>query len=227
MYRVFISRILEKDSCFKDLNPIKYHLIEESLIEFEMIQVDLLPKADWYFFYSKNGVKYFLQNFGSQYFSSCDKINIACMGAGTKDYFLKHIDYPVSFTGSGKPNQVTKAFLKIINPSDRLIFFTAFDSLHSVGNFLPPEYNQIQIPLYYNRIKKNFQPHEVDILIFTSPKNVEAYFQFQTVDQQVPIICIGPSTANKLHEIGRQEVIHAITPSENGLLQALQLITWK
>jgi uroporphyrinogen-III synthase len=225
MITIFISRNLAKDSPFLSLNSSFFSIYDNSLIDFAPIQVDHLPDAEWYFFYSKNGVKYFHESLGMIFMKSSEKrIKVACMGYGTKDEFQKYFDYNVSFTGSGNPTNVAREFSKNVKNEERVVFFTAEDSLHSVGNKLPPNIGQKQIIIYRNRQKEKITIPKSNILIFTSPKNAEAYFDYYDSVPNQKIISIGKSTAKKLHDLGVEEVIIATYPSEEGLLKSLKTI---
>lgn len=226
MKTIFISRELAETSPFHSLDKSLFKIHSESLIDFHLINIDKVPDANWYFFYSKNGVKYFYKSLGQEFMASRKNIvKIACMGYGTSNEFYHNFNYRPEFTGSGKPANVAKLFLAQIEKDDKIVFYTAQDSIHSVGRQLPDYINQSQIKIYKNIQKQNIDIPLSDFLIFTSPKNVEAYFnKYQLLPDQ-KIICIGRSTAIKAHSLGAYEIIIATNPSEKAIIKALKIIT--
>ena len=228
MITIFISRELSENSPFYRLNQSKFKIYGSSLVEFQPLSVDAVPDADWYFFYSKNGVKYFYQTFGEQYFRTLkNQPKIACMGYGTSEEFQSFFIFNPNFTGSGKPVNVANLFYAQLHPNEKVVFFTAEDSLHSVGRLLPETIEKHQIRIYKNSLKSNISIPSSDILIFTSPKNAEAYFKNSKVTPYHKIISIGRSTAMKLHNLGVEEVIIAANPSEMAMFEAVKMVCQK
>lgn len=225
MITIFISRELSENSPFFRLNKSKFNIYGSSLVEFQPLRADKIPEADWYFFYSKNGVKYFHQTFGEEFSRSLkNHPKIACMGYGTSEEFLSYFNFKPDFTGSGKPGNVANLFYGQLKPDDRVVFFTAEESLHSVGRLMPGNIEQHQIRIYRNSIKTNISIPPSDILIFTSPKNAEAYFKQFKANPHQKIISIGKSTALQLHSLGAEEVIIAVSPSEMAMYKAVKMV---
>lgn len=224
MIKVFLSRELSKKSPFHHLAKDEFTIYAQSLIEFSSIKINNIPSAEWYFFYSRNGVRFFFENMeaGNLKLESVPKI--ACMGYGTREEFEKYSNNPVSFTGSGKPVQVATQFRQKLNRLDKIVFFTAADSLHSVGKILSAEFKCIQIEVYRNKVRNSFNIPKCDVYIFTSPKNAEAFYKRYTPDSTNKIISIGKSTARSLHRNSVQEVIISPKPYEQDMLNAMLMI---
>jgi hydroxymethylbilane synthase len=58
------------------------------------------------------------------------------------------------------------------------------------------------------------------VLVFTSPSNVEAYFEGNLLDPYQKVIAIGKSTGKKFDEIGTKYTM-PFSPDEVGLAEAV------
>jgi len=96
----------------------------------------------------------------------------------------------------------------------------AKDSLETIQKSLTPETKVINLPVYQTRIDTNVSKSNADVLIFTSPTNVEAYFADNLVDPGQQIICIGRSTGRKIEELGLAYTL-PYSPDEIGLAEAV------
>lgn len=212
MKRIFISRNIASSSPIRDAIG-NYILVDQSLIEFSALDFEA-PQADWIFFYSRNGVKYFFE--GGQF--ELYPYLWACMSGGTADE-LSHYISDISFVGNGTPAEVTSSFKNVTNPDDVTCFIRAQNSLDSVNKGLGREAD-FSLPVYTNIPKSNIPDQEFDILIFTSPMNVDAWFDKRKYKNE-KVISIGKTTANHLATYGIENVIIAETPSEESIAKAL------
>ena len=225
MKSIFITRDLDKDSILHTLSDKNYVVSGCSLIDFSVIPITGLPFADWIFFYSKNGVKFFHQSVikaGLQLNS-----RIACIGKGTADQFYRTFNHAPEFIGSGDPSQVALQFKKVIPESDKILFITAEDSNHSISKELKNNYEVSSIAAYSNTEKKNIVDPEADIIIFTSPKNADTYLNKFSFFYSTQIIAIGKITAQYLHTRGVEEVVISVKASEEDVLQAIKILEIK
>ena len=225
MKSIFITRDLDKDSILHTLSDKNYVVSGCSLIDFSVIPITDLPFADWIFFYSKNGVKFFYESVikaGLQLDS-----RIACIGKGTADQFYNTFNRIADFIGSGDPSQVANQFKKLITEGDKILFITAVESNHSVSKELKENYKVSSIPVYSNTSKKNIVDPAADITIFTSPKNADAYLHKHFNPHSTQIIAIGKITAQYLHTRGVEEVVISVKPSEEDVLQAIKILEIK
>ncbi len=224
MIKLFISRKLSPSSIFWKLRSSGFEITDHSLIEFSLIPFQKIPSSDWIFFYSKNGIQYFINGLkkSRKSFPSC---KFACMGEGTAHLFQTTFNRSPDFIGSGKPENVALQFSKHLEPNTKVNFITAKDTQNSVFHLLKEQFNQLcSMAVYTNQIKKIPLKKQFDVLIFTSPKNVIAYFRNNPLTHHQTIISIGKTTARQLHTIGISEVVIAVEPSEKGLLQAVKIL---
>ena len=78
----------------------------------------------------------------------------------------------------------------------------------------------IDLPVYETVIEEDVQQSFADVLIFTSPSNVEAYFALHLLEPGQKVICIGRSTGRKFDEMGVGYTL-PYSPDEIGLAEAV------
>jgi len=215
---VLITRILKpQDEQLIQLVSKEYQLEGISFVSFEAIPFDEIPEADWLFFYSKRGVQYFFKQPNDNEFLK--KTKIAVMGKGTASELSK-IAMPVDFIGEGQPQEVAAAFLQIAK-GQSILFIRALHSNNSVRKLLENESNCNDLIVYKNTI----QPHKLekayDVIIFTSPLNVEGFFSLNQLEKHTKVISIGPSTTQKLIELNVDGIIESPNPEMERLIHLL------
>lgn len=187
--------------------------MDVSLIEFSELPFDA-PQADWIFFYSRQGVKHFFNGGNYELFPYL----WACMSNGTADELAQHVT-DISFVGNGLPEEVAAAYSKIVGSNEITCFVRAKNSKDSIHRLLRRE-SDFSIPVYDNRISAHCPEGTFDILVFTSPMNVDAWFQAREY-QGEKIIAIGNTTASHLAIYTAEKIIVAPQPSEEGITKAL------
>ena len=197
MKKVFISRDLDaKHPIAKEIHSKGYELFAEALIELKSTPPDVLPDTDWVFFYSQNGVQFFFDAF-----KLVDpKIKFGVIGEKTAER-MNALGRKVNFAGHGDPEQTARSFLKLAE-GQRVVFARAANSKASVQQSLSDKIESIDLVLYLNEVKTTFDLPELDILVFTSPLNVQAYFSKYTIRKTQKFIAIGKTTAKALHQKG-------------------------
>lgn len=213
MRKVFISRNLKPSSPIRDVIA-NNQLVAKSLIQFSALDFDT-PQADWIFFYSRNGVKYFFENGNYALYPYL----WACLSEGTADE-LSHYVTDVSFVGNGSPEEVAQAYEHVINPEQVTCFVRAENSLDSIKKRIDQAQN-FSIPAYRNTQIDEIPNEEFDILIFTSPMNVDAWFAKREY-QDEKVISIGETTADHLKtKYGITDIIVAAISSESSIAESL------
>ena len=214
MKRVFISRKLKPSSPIRDIlgdNPF----LDQSLIRFDKLDFEA-PEADWIFFYSRNGVRYFFQDSNYELYPFL----WACMNKGTADE-LSHYVTDISFVGNGTPEQVAQSFEDSLRKDQIVCFVRAQNSMDSVLKQLDGV-DHFSIPVYTNEPIDDVPNQSFDILILTSPMNADAWFNANPY-QDEQIISIGNTTADHLkNSIGISNVIIAEHPSEEAIARSLK-----
>jgi len=218
--KVFISRELSANSYFR--KAIEKHDIEieaRSLIRTVPVITKLdnyiLRNVDWVFFTSKNAVEYFFQLEPQL----PKKVKFGVMGSGSED-MLRRKGHFVEYTGEGiDPEDVAYEFAKLAN-GKTVLFPSAENSLRSIQHGLSEDTKIIDLPVYETLLEEEVKVSAAEILVFTSPSNVEAYFAHNLLDPDQKIIAIGKSTGKKLDEIGVKYKL-PYSPDETGLAEAV------
>lgn len=218
--KVFISREIGEHSYFR--KALAKHNIEidgRSLISTFPIVTILDPfylkNIDWVFFSSRNGVEYFFKL--NPVLSK--KIKFGVAGRGSEDT-LRKFGQIASFVGEGGViEEVANDFAKLV-VNQTVLFPRAQDSLRTIQSALNSTTKVVDLPIYETVIEQNVDGTTAEILIFTSPSNVEAFFVNNLLDPEQKVIAIGNSTAKKFAEMGIQYTL-PYSPDEIGLAEAV------
>ncbi len=217
---VFISRELGEHSYLrKALQKHQIAIEDRSLIKtyptITKLDPYILRNVEWIFFSSKNAVEYFfkLQPQLSK------KAKFGVTGRGSED-MLKTYNHSASFVGEGNNMQeVAQDFAKIANGTV-VLFPGAESSLRTIQKALSPETKVIDLTVYETVIEENVHQSLADVLIFTSPSNVEAYFVDNLLEPGQKVVAIGKSTAGKFDEMNVNCLLPA-SPDEIGLAEVV------
>jgi hydroxymethylbilane synthase len=214
---VFItSDLTENDYLVRALRAHHNIVNYESFIEFKQVDFDCPQDADWLFFSSKNGVKYF---FNATFKIQDTKIKIAAINQGTAQAIYE-IGYNVDFIGNGSDLQkIAQDFDKVA--SGKILFPQAKNSMQSIQKELKRNENVETVIVYENQPKENIQQRDEEILIFTSPMSAEAYFSKFISNENQQIISIGKTTAKKLQNYNVNDVKTAFEPSNWSVLDEI------
>jgi len=206
---VFItSDLKEEDYLVRVLKAHNYTVNYESFIEFSPVEFEQPNDADWLFFSSKNGVKFY---FKSQTSNLKSQIKIAAINQGTAQS-LYELGLKVDFIGKGNDlNKIATEFDAVAN--GKIVFPQAERSMQSIQKNLLKNENLESLIIYKNQPKQNLQLRKEQILIFTSPMSVEAYFKNNTQENNQQIVSIGKTTTKKLAEFSVKNLKTAIEPS--------------
>jgi len=141
------------------------------------------------------------------------------VGRGSED-FLKNLGKFVSFVGeSSDTAEVAKEFAEIAN-GQTILFPVAKDSLRSIQKELSADTKIIELVIYETILEENVSQSFSDVLVFTSPSNVEAYFEENLLEPGQQVVSIGKSTGQKFDEMGVKYILPA-SPDEIGLAEVL------
>lgn len=219
---VFITRELADSSYLK--RALAHHKIQvegRSLIKiFSIINTldpYILKYVKWVFFSSKNGI----ENFFRLKPRLSKHVQYAVVGRGSEEALRSYGIIP-SFSGEAEGIEMEKvgdAFAAIAAGST-VLFPRAKGSLQTIQSRLGSDTKIIDLPVYETRIDEDVERSGADVLIFTSPTNVEAYFKNNLIEPGQKIISIGNSTGKKLEEIGLQFTL-PFSPDELGLAEAV------
>ncbi|WP_214071289.1 hydroxymethylbilane synthase [Mucilaginibacter sp. dw_454] len=217
---VFISREVNEQSYFR--RALEKHNIQidgRSLIRTVPVITKLdsyiLKHIDWVFFSSKNAVEYF---FHLDPLLPKD-VKFGVMGAGSEE-MLRRKGHFADFTGLGNDSaDVAEEFARLANGT-QVLFPGAEESLRSVQKGLSADTKVIDLAVYETVLEEEIEGSGADVLVFTSPSNVDAYFAENLLDPYQKVIAIGKSTGAKFDEMGVKYTL-PFSPDEVGLAEAV------
>ncbi len=219
MKKIFISRELHSDSIFKiKLEHEGFDIWDKSLLEFELIPFEQIPKTDWIFFYSQKGVQFFFKHINKNNIPLSEKIHFAGFGEKTAkaiEQFTK-----CHFVGTGNANTTAPDFIKITK-GKKVLFPRAENSQRSVQQLIDNQLIIEDLIIYKNSPKENFDIPRMDYLFFTSPLNAQVFFQKYKLEKSQKVFAIGKTTAKALEDSGIKNVIFPQKPSEEELVKLL------
>jgi hydroxymethylbilane synthase len=217
---VFISRDISEHSYFrKALEKHHINIEARSLIRTVPVIMKLdsyiLKHVDWVFFSSKNAVEYFFKL--EPVLPKGVKFGV--MGAGSEE-MLRRLGHFTDFVGVGIDSaDIAEEFGKIAS-GGTILFPGAEDSLKSVQKGLPANTHIIDLPIYATVLEEEVGSSNAEVLVFTSPSNVDAYFTENLMDPYQKVIAIGKSTGKKFDEMGVKYIL-PFSPDEVGLAEAV------
>ncbi len=215
---VFISRKLNPDSYMYKALVAKRHIFASgSLVEFSPVPFDNLPITDWVFFSSRNAAYYFF----SQNPTLSPNAKIAALGGGTAQA-IREMGYAVDFIGHHTDTEaVAQQFLAAANNNNTttvsVLFPQAAQSLQNVQKSLENKIIAHNVVVYDNKITGNFILPACEIVIFTSPLNVQAYCQKYPLLRTQKLVAIGKTTGKALEKFGYNWYIMPHSTDELGL----------
>jgi uroporphyrinogen-III synthase len=195
MAKVLLSRGPSSASTIKErLAALGHDLFEISFIKTEHISFSADDiKTDWIFFSSKNAIRACIQ-------AGVDLKKYKLATAGTRTSHELGPKYTVLFEASStKIEQQAKAFAEAVG-NDSVCFPTSDKSRLSFTKFIPASQVQI-INAYTTRINPVGVPM-ADVLVFSSPSNVEGFIKLNVILPSQKIVAFGPSTAKSLETLG-------------------------
>lgn len=218
--KVFISREIASD------NPLRYSLEEkgyrvngQSLITFKSVPFTQYPASDWIFFYSSRAASFFKEGLKKSGQKWPQSPKLAAMGEGTAKW-LNENQSPPAFVGTGQPKKTAEAFLQLA-AGQKVLFPRANASLQSIQTLLGRQINALDLVVYHNSPKRDFPLPIADILVFTSPMNVQAYFHRFSIKADQRIISIGATTTAALVKAGIKVDSEAKGAGEQWLVRAI------
>ena len=224
---VFISRVLPETSYFrKALEKYQIQVDDRSLIKiFPIInKLDpfILKRVDWVFFSSKNAIECFF----SLAPQLPKKVKYGVIGRASEEMLRRYGIVP-DFNGEedGIDTQdIAKDFAKLANGST-VLFPGAKDSLRTIQQALNKATKIIDLPVYETEMDENCDSSAAEVLVFTSPSNVDAYFTNNLLEPGQQVICIGKSTGKKFDQMNVTYTL-PYSPDEIGLAEAVFGLTY-
>lgn len=219
---VFISRDIDENTYFaRALAKHNIVIDARSLIRIYPVinKLDpfILKHVDWVFFASKNGIDHFFAL--EPQLRKHTKIGV--VGRGSEEALRKY-DRIADFSGDDfgiHTDEIGHEFAKIAD-GQTVLFPRAKGSLETIQKAMTANTKIIDMPVYETVLEEDVAASAADVLIFTSPSNVEAYFNDNLIEPGQQIISIGKSTGAKIEEMGLPYVT-PYSPDEIGLAEAV------
>jgi len=217
---VFISRDLSEQSYFRKAIEkhgitIEAHSLIRTVPVITKFDSYILKHVDWIFFSSKNAVDYFFQL--NPLFPKDVKFGV--MGSGSEE-MLRRKGHFTDYVGTGNDAaDVAKQFASLANGTT-VLFPCAEGSMRSIQQGLSADTKIIDLPIYETVMEEEIEASGADVLVFTSPSNVDAYFAENLLDPYQKVVAIGKSTGKKFDEMGVKYIL-PFSPDEVGLAEAV------
>ncbi|MFH1004732.1 MAG: hydroxymethylbilane synthase [Bacteroidota bacterium] len=231
---VFISRDEKKNDFLKRcLEANGYKVFCQSLIEMKQIPIKKYTKCDWIFFSSKNAVKYFFEQN-----PDVDGVRFGAIGKTTAEKIRKYGKRANFIGNSNDTDRTGKKFSAMVG-RQTVLFPQAKESMRTIQQQLRKE--QVIDLVVYETLKKNdeinFKPKDINIFVFTSPSNVEAFFEKHYLTSIISpngkknkakhkpnFVAMGNTTANALKKFGVKTNKQPPSFDDLGLVQAIYSI---
>jgi uroporphyrinogen-III synthase len=190
-------------------------LTAKSFVRFEPLQSRSTMVPDVVFFSSIRAAEFYLVHHRIE-----SHTEIATIGVKTADK-LRKLGLNVHFTGSiaGDPEQVAHEFAAWLH--GRKVLIPSSDrSNRSIAIALPKE--QVEELVVYQTITFLEQVTPCELYIFSSPSNLEAFLELNTIPSAAQIIAWGKTTEKALIKNGYSATWTLSTSSEEEILQILK-----
>jgi hydroxymethylbilane synthase len=216
-FSVIITRDLAEDSFFKaSLEGNGYNVHGISFIETKRIALKEVPATDWIFFASGTAVEHF---FGQEPVLK-PKTKFGVIGKSTEQV-LKRFGKNAAFVGHINDTKVVaQKFAKTV-ADETVLFPQAKGGLRTIQQQFSNKDKISDLSVYETVKKENVVLPDAEILVFTSPSNVDSYFEKFKISDAQKIVAIGASTEKRLKEKGVADVIMPASFDEVGLAEAV------
>jgi hydroxymethylbilane synthase len=219
---VFISRELSESSYLrKALSKHQIEIEDRSLIKtfpsIHHLDSFILRDIDWVFFSSKNAIEHFfkLEPLLPK------KVKFGVLGRGSEDALRLH-GKVADFNGEEEgidTKDIALEFAKLANGS-KVLFPSAKGSLKTIQKALSDDTKIVELTVYETVSEEDVAQSYAEVLIFTSPSNVDSYFAENLLEPDQQVICIGKTTGQKFDEMGVKYTL-PFSPDEMGLAEAV------
>ncbi len=218
--KVFITRNLcETDYFYKALHRLSFQPSGKSLIEFKTIEISEVPATEWIFFSSKHAVRFFFQQQ-----PKVGQVKYGCISKQTAQE-LRNMGKKADFIGQSTDTKLIGKQFASVAGNTRVLFPIAKESMQSVQHQLTKKENVFNLPVYQTIKHPVPIPSETDIVVFTSPSNVEAFFEKNKLKSSQQVVAMGDATTKALERKGVKKCAQPITFDDLGLVQAVLAIS--
>lgn len=215
--KVFITRdVKDSDYLARALRALDFEVSGQSLIEFKQIRIKELPKTDWVFFSSKHAVRYFF----SQNPQLQPGVKFGCIGTATSAE-LRANGRRADFIGQSTDTKlVGKQFASKIGNA-KVLFPIARGSMQSIQWQMTKRDHVFNLEVYATLHKPMSTGGDYEVVIFTSPSNVESYFKENTWQAGQQAVAMGEATGKALEKLKIKTYALPGSFDDLGLVQAV------
>ena len=215
--KIFISKTFKEDDYFPTaLGKLGFEVQGTSLIEFKQIAIRFLPRTEWIFFSSKHAVRFFF----NQKPELWPGVKFGCVGSSTSAE-LRSFGHRADFIGQSTDIKlVGKQFSSKVGNA-RVLFPIARGSMQSIQWQMVKRENVVNLEVYATLNISQEISTENEVLIFTSPSNVESYFEKNTIHPHQKLIAMGEATGKALEKLKFKKFTLPRSFDDLGLLQAV------
>jgi hydroxymethylbilane synthase len=213
---VFITRDLREHDYFKDtLSRLGFSVNGKSLIEFREIRIKELPKTEWVFFSSKHAVRYFFRQK-----PALGNVKFGCLGTGTSAELRAH-GFRADFIGQSADVKLVGKQFGSRAGNTKVLFPVSRGSLQTIQAQMPKKENVINLEVYATLKHPIDLPDTPNILVFTSPSNVESFFEKNKLSGSPHVVAMGESTGKALERQGIKKYLLPQSFDDLGLVRAV------
>lgn len=208
--RIFISKNASEITSLRSQFEAKgYEVIAHSFLSFSAVEFEIQHPYDVIFFGSPRAVIFFKASESI----SPDKL-IACVGSKTAEV-LESMGHRVDFVGqnSSEPKTVAEDFKNWLTSTPlsqraskaqseergaRVLFPLSSRSLKTIASAIPEDQKE-EVVVYQTEVKGKVIP-PCDVYAFSSPSNVEGFFEVNEIRDGAEVVAWGTSTERALKE---------------------------
>ncbi len=214
-FKIFVSKKITSDSLFnKAFLGENIEVLGEALISFKGIDFTDIPKSDWLFFTSRNSARFFFKKN-----PDISGRKIACVGSGTYQEVVKHVS-KIDFVGNDVDiKKVGEEFAAKVGNGIAL-FPVSNITRRTIQQFFKNPLQAIDFPTYETIEKVEFDIPFCEVLVFTSPSSVRAYFSKYSLQEKQGVVAIGITTGKELELFGVKNYNMPKITGELGLVDA-------
>lgn len=217
--RILITRNLQSQHLLSSsLTAQGFEVHGISLITFNTIAMKTMPQTDWVFFSSKHAV----ENFFKQK-PALSNQKYGAIGKSTADAIRKFGKRAEFIGQSTDTKTIGKQFAARVG-SATVLFPVAKGSMRSVQSQFVKKDQTFDINVYETIEHNHTKLPDADMLIFTSPSNVNAFFKSNKIETHHKVIAMGGATEAELRKHGVRKCTLPNSFDDLGILQAVYKI---
>jgi uroporphyrinogen-III synthase len=185
----------------------------------KLIPFSAIEPCDWIFFSSKNAVSFFFQQIKSLAIKIPTTVKWGAIGLATAKELLNY-QITADFSGNGNPEVVGISFSTLVT-GKKVLFPSAKNSRESIQQFIKNEASEIiNLSIYDNSPKSDFDIALSDMYVFTSPLNVIAFSKKYDLSDK-NCLGIGETTAEQLKLSGALNILISPFSTEESMAQTV------